>query len=575
MQSSSAAFSRSVDSTQWTRERLDSWKEVASFFRREVRTVQLWEKSEGLPVRRQHHKKLGSVYAYRQELEEWWAARSAVQPGSSNAARLPISERVASPPLIEAPDCLRILTAHFDAVHSPLDRGPLRQIMEKFADGLRHDLVLELVRLHFHPVVLPISACVIPGLSTLDSMKSAATKCGTNLLLAGSIRYSGNQVRVSVQMIRPSDSLCLWSDRFDTGLHNILSAQAELAQRIARALPSPQTRATPQRQQTIATNQSLAFHACTMGFHYWERRGRNALVKAVTYFQDAIELEPRCAEAYAGLADTYVSLSYNHLMPARKAAECAREAVDAALKLDGKSIKVRNALINLLIHCDWDLPAAETECRAMLDSGRTDGRTIQLYSSLMNLRGRHHDAINLALHAYRLTPDSDLINGQVSLAYFYAGDYGSALSFIRRTIDLQPQYLMGYALLGRTEAELGNWDEAIAAFKRGLELSHGCSFIKALLAYGYAGSGDATRAIALLRELEEEIQDDCFPAYDVSAVHAILNQEKEALQKIHKAYGTRDMKTIFVQHDPRFARLRSTPGFQQIASAICPPVTAA
>src|ERR1700739_1592324 len=89
MQNSSSSFRGSVDTTHWTKERLDSWKEVASFFRREVRTVQLWEKSEGLPVRRQHHKKLGSVYAYRHELEAWWAARSAVHicPGNATIPR--------------------------------------------------------------------------------------------------------------------------------------------------------------------------------------------------------------------------------------------------------------------------------------------------------------------------------------------------------------------------------------------------------------------------------------------------------------------------------------------------------
>ena len=86
MQNSSALLNGSGDSAQWTRERLDSWKEVASFFRREVRTVQLWEKSEGLPVRRQYHKKLGSVYAYRQELEAWWIARSAMQAGYGKPA---------------------------------------------------------------------------------------------------------------------------------------------------------------------------------------------------------------------------------------------------------------------------------------------------------------------------------------------------------------------------------------------------------------------------------------------------------------------------------------------------------
>jgi serine/threonine-protein kinase len=374
-------------------------------------------------------------------------------------------------------------------------------------------------------------------------------------------------------MVRVSNSLCIWSDRFDAHLENMLAAQAELAHKISKALPDVQSEAVQARERSIAVSQNVAHHACAMGFHHWQRRGRTALMKALTYFQDAIELEPRCAEAYAGLADTYVSLSYNHLMPARKAAESARVAIYTAVKLDRSSIKVRNALINWLMHCSWDLTAAEKECRDLLDAGSADVRTMQLYSSLMNLRGRHHDAIDLALRAYRLDPDSDLTNGQVSLAYFYAGDYGSALSFVRRTIDLQPQYLMGYALLGRTEAELGNWDDAISAFHRGLEVSNGCPFIKALLAYAYAGSGDAQKAQAVLSELEQDSHDECFPAYDVSAVHAILDQENEALQKMHKACGTRDMKTIFLLHDPRFARLRNSAEFQQIASTLYAEVT--
>ena len=134
-------------------------------------------------------------------------------------------------------------------------------------------------------------------------------------------------------------------------------------------------------------------------------------MKALSYFQDAIELDPQCAEAYAGLADTYVSLSYNHLMSAREAATRATNAVNTALRLDRKSIKVQNALINLLIYCSWDWSTAERKCQEATDSGTMDGRTIQLYSSLMSCLGRHEDAITLALHGYRREPHCDLING--------------------------------------------------------------------------------------------------------------------------------------------------------------------
>jgi tetratricopeptide (TPR) repeat protein len=195
-----------------------------------------------------------------------------------------------------------------------------------------------------------------------------------------------------------------------------------------------------------------------------------------------------------------------------------------------------------------------------------DGRTLQLYSTLMSSQGRHDEAIGLALHAHRLEPLSDLINGQVSLAYFYAGDYSSAHAFVRHTIELQPQFVMGHALLGRTEAERGNWDAAIMALNRGLEVSDRSPFVRALLAYAHARAGDAVTANSILRDLEEVRAGDCFPAYDVSSVHAVLNQEREALQDICRAYGTRDMKTIFVNYDPRFAKLRNSPQFQHIAS---------
>jgi TolB-like protein len=350
------AVSESVDSTQWPQARLDSWKEIAAFFRREVRTVQLWEKCEGLPVRRQFHKKAGSIYAYRHELEAWWIARSAMLAGygKSSDPLIPSckTKTVRAPEKAEMDNAefCRILAFPFHVIHSPLDRGPLRDIVERFAEGLGNDLAIELMRLRFHPIILPSKAIPFPGTSTLGLMKSAAREFNADVLLAGSIRYSGNQVRVTIQVIRSSDSLCVWSDRFDASLDNPLAGQAELAFRIGQALPEETIRRAKEPMQKRPENDGLAFHACAMGFHYWQRRDRAALMKAVSYFRDAIELDPHCVEAYAGLADTYVSLSYNHLMPPREAASHAWKAVESAVAINSGSTKVRNALINLLVH---------------------------------------------------------------------------------------------------------------------------------------------------------------------------------------------------------------------------------
>jgi serine/threonine-protein kinase len=321
-------------------------------------------------------------------------------------------------------------------------------------------------------------------------------------------------------------------------------------------------------KQDKGTSQPPAYHACQMGFHFWRQRSKAALIKALGYFEDAIALDPECADAYAGLADTYVSLSYNYLLPSQAAASVAKDAAEKAMRLDHKSLQVQNSLINVLINCTWDRLTAERRSLQLIDSGKMDIRTLQLYSTLMNSQGRHDEAISLALHGHRLEPLSDLANGQVAVAYFYAGDYGNALSFVRHTIQVQPQFVMGHALLGRTEAARGNWDQAIHALNRGLALSNRSPSILALLAYAHAGAGDVPAAESMLLELQKCRWGGCFPAYDVSAVHAILNREREALQYMSIAHDRRDMKTIYVNHDPRFSRLRNSHQFRRIASSI-------
>ncbi|HEY4381584.1 MAG TPA: hypothetical protein VGN01_14640 [Acidobacteriaceae bacterium] len=561
---------RPYASAPWKMERLGSWKEVASFFQREVRTVQLWEKHEGLPVRRHQHRKLGSVYAYREELERWWIARSALRAQSPAAGDKPATKE--SGPAARTELSLagkpHVLVLPFETAHSSSEPSSMRQAVDRFATNLQDDLMIELSRLKLYPTSLPAKAMPRIGASTLSFMKTLATEFAAEMLLTGTIRLAGNQVRVSVQLIRAGDLRCLWSDRFEVAAANLAGSQEALASRMGEILLEYAGQVAPADKQPAAGQQGLAHCACVMGFHFWNQRSRAAIQKALGYFQDAVDLDPQCAEAYAGLANAYVSISYNHLIPAREAAARAGEAVRAALKLDPESISVRNAWINVLTNCEWDWVTAERECRELLDSGRMDGRTIQLYACLMNAQGRHEDAIGMALHAHRLEPDSTVANTQVSLAYMYGGDCDSAMPFIRRALELTPQYIMGQALLGRIEAGRGNWDDATSAFSRTLELSNQSPFAKALMAYARAGSGDVASARAILRDLDQEASDQCFPAYDVSAAQSILNQDDEALENISRACDTRDMKAIFVHHDPRFARLRNSPGFQQIASAM-------
>ncbi|HEY0263396.1 MAG TPA: hypothetical protein VGC07_02630 [Granulicella sp.] len=395
-------------------ERFDTWKEIAAFFRREVRTVQLWEKHEELPVHRQRHRKLGSVFAYRHELETWWETRSK-----------------------------------------------------------------------------------------------------------------------STQSLNP---------------------------------PSENTAAPPPSRASI--NQTLAEQVCGIGFHFWNQRTRTSILKSIEYFKDAAALDPTCANAFAGIANSYVSLSYNHLISAHKAASLAYEAVQVAVRVNPYSLAVRNALISVLVNCTWDWKRAEDECQRSIDSGLVDDRTIQLYSSLKGSQGQHQKAIELALQAHHLNPHGAAVNNHVSMAYLYAGDYSKALVYTQNSLELEPQFLMGHVMLGRIEAQRGNWGLALTAFEQAARLAENSLFTLALTAYAHAGGGNLPKALELLAYLEARKQDECFPAYEVSAVHTLLGQQEQALENLSRACEVRDMKTIFMQEDPRFSRLRHLAWFSRSSAAL-------
>jgi TolB-like protein len=574
MQSTRISASEENNSNRSVPDRLDSWKEIASFFGRQVRTVQLWEKREGLPVRRQHHKILGSVFAHRSELEAWQIARSAMGPSPGRLAdedgSLVLRTSAGAADAETSSSGVRILALPFETIHNRIEDAADTQPAERFGRGLQHDLILELTRSKRQPVVVPLQSIPYQANSPLAWANEIAAELEIDAILMGSIRHSGPQLRVSVQFIRASDMLCLWSERFEAEMGSSFDLQAELAMKICGALPDHRVKSEKLGRSGSTANGGLAFQACSMGFQAWSQRSAGGLREAIDYFNDAVELDPGYADAYAGLADTYVSLSYCHLIPARNAASLASKAARTARRLNKESIRVNNAYVNSLLHCNRNLNLAERHCRQMIDAGRLDARTLQLYSSIMILRDRHEDSIRWALHAVDLGNERDRVplTGQISLAHFYSGDYENAISVIEKAIDQQPRYMMGYVLLGRAEVQRGNWQQAISAFTKGMELSNGALFAKALLASAYAGGGDKARSHAILTKLGPEKSKDTFPAYDVSAAYAALNKEDEAMAYLRSALKNRDTMSIYIGQDPRFSKLRGSLEFQRVSSLV-------
>ncbi len=526
----------------------------------------MWEKKEGLPIRRQQHSKLGSVFAFRSELEQWWAARSNVnfggavaEPNASSAAA-PIASRAGIRD--EATTSRRVLSLPFELITSQ-PAGALRQRVACFGEGLRAELNVELSRLKLHPLALPAKALPSPGTNSASFLRTITREFDVGFLLCGTISYAGDRVRIIVQLIVGSDSRCAWSDRFECDLLSIES-QIPVAARIAEAAAAHILRDNP-AILTSSGESRLALNAYGMGLHFWNQRSRTTLYKSIGYLQDAVELDPECASAYATLADAYVSLSYHHLMSPAQASLKADEAVRRAVALEPESLQVRNAFINVVLNCRLDREVAEQECRKLVAENLADTRTLELYSIAVGARGQHKQGVKWATEALERAPGSHSALIQLGQAYFYAQQFNEARGCMRQAVQMKPQSIMNHSLLGRIDAMLGNWDDALAAFEQTVLLSDNSPLSHALLAYGYAGADDPDHANHLLATLEQQRHDACYPAYEIAIAHAMLHQDQDALNNLARACDLGDMKTIFIAQDPSLRRLRSMSGFNRIA----------
>ena len=200
---------------------LESWKEIAAYFRRGVRTVRRWEKEEGLPVHRQVHKKLGTVYAHTSELDAWRRGRSAaITPAPGPVLNRARSNRTASTRVM-------ISVLPFENLSGDSEQ-------EYIADGLTEEMISQLGRLN--PATLGVIArtTVMQYKGTSRTVRQIAEELRVDYVLEGSVRREGGRIRVTGQLIDVLDQAHVWSGTYDHAVHSVMALQRELAGDIGR-----------------------------------------------------------------------------------------------------------------------------------------------------------------------------------------------------------------------------------------------------------------------------------------------------------------------------------------------------
>jgi TolB-like protein/DNA-binding winged helix-turn-helix (wHTH) protein/Tfp pilus assembly protein PilF len=444
----------------------------------------------------------------------------------------------------------------------PLDNFSGDPSQDFFADGMTDELITNLAQIRALRVVSRTSVMTYKG--TRKPLREIARELNVDAVVEGSVLRSGDQVRITAQLIQVPADKHLWAESYQGNVSDTLAVQNQVARAIAEQI---RIEVTPQEQAALKSAKKVdpeAYEAYLKGRYAWNRRTADGLQRAVDYFNQAIARDPNYAAAYSGLADTYALLGdwQYAVMTTKEALPKAKAAAIKALELDSGLGEAHASLAFLLDGFDWNLEAGDREFRRAieLDPGYATGH--HWYAWHLSLLGRNSEAIAEMRKAENLDPLSLIINADLAELLLIAHFPDESIQQSRKTIEMDPGFALAHNQLGQAYLEKHMNGEAIAELQKALQLSVDSPTCTANLARAYAASGRKAEAVELLNDLKTRSTHGDPPAAEIAMVYAALGDKDQAMTWLEKAHDARYNPGVLLRRG--FDPLRSDPRFQDL-----------
>ncbi len=400
--------------------------------------------------------------------------------------------------------------------------------------------------------------------------RAIAQKLEVEAVLDGHLQRSGDQVRLTVQLVRTADGVPLWAESFDEPYTNLLAVQQVISERVAHALTLQLNRAQRQRLQKNYTANPEAFQAYLTGRYFWNKRTPAEVKKAIGYFQQAIELDPSYAQAWSGLADSYLILGIPFLMlRAENQAENiakARAAAEKALQLDDTLAEAHTSLGGILASAlVREDAAAHREFARAIELNPNYPAVYQYQAMDYLAEGEPALALAALQRARALDPLSPPTYTNIGVALYYLRRYSEAATQLNKALELDPKLIRAHWELGRVYEAQQQYDAAIASHQTAARLSNNGPLALSSLGHVYALQGRRAEAEQLLAQLRAAYDQGQVPASCPAIIHVALGETAQALDWLEKKPRTYPLGSLKV--DPYLDPLRAEARFQ----ALLPP----
>src|SRR6516225_8192056 len=435
---------------------------------------------------------------------------------------------------------------------------------EYFSDGLSEELIAALAQISGLKVIGRSSSFRFKDRK--EDPRAIGEKLGVSTLLDGTVRKQGDRVRIVAELVNAANGIQLWTQTFDRQLKDIFDVQKEIARAVAESLKVTLL-GTDISAQASATDNAEAHNAYLQGHFYLVRRNVEDFRKAISYYDEAIQLDPNYALAYAERAEAWAFLGdFTGQRPTAypKASADAKKAVAIAPTL----AEARAALGWVLCLVDWKFAEGLAELKRAKELSPANPTANDLLARIIVYLGRFDEAERQAREAVELDPLSTVTQGNLARVLFYAGKLNEAEAVARKAAELQPTGAGTHRFQVLIAAQRGDGEAAL----REAQLEPNPGFRRFELAVAHYVRGDRAAADAALADLIANAGREGF-AYQIAEVYALRNEKDKAFEWLQTALDDRDAGMLGLLTDPLLRGLRDDPRYKNLVAKVGLPET--
>jgi adenylate cyclase len=433
---------------------------------------------------------------------------------------------------------------------------------EYFADGLTEEIINTLSSIPELRVIARTSVMKYKRVNKSVGEIGRELKVGT--ILEGSVRKAGSRLRISLQLIDVGSEAPIWAQKYDRELEDVFKIQTEIAERVADALKVQLLKENRTLIERKAPDDIAAYVLYLRGRYYWNKRTKEDLEKAISYFGEAIQKDPNYALAHAGMADCYTLMGRHLYLPRKEAYPKARDHANKALELNDNLAEAHTSLAAVLTIYDWDWDAAEEHFRRAIHLNPNYSAAHYWHSVLLQTTGNLRESVTAAEKAQALDPLSPVIGMGVAQAYFFSEQYDKAIEECHKYLEMNPREVVAQDYLVHLQVQNRSFEKAAEEATRLAEVSERKPETEAHLAYVYAASGRTEEARKVFEiSVAESRQGYSNPTIFIT-VYSILGDQDNAFRWAEEALDAGKIAFPALRFSPDLKEFRMDPRYKSL-----------